>query len=460
MNKIIQMPAAVTQRALPHRFPFTEARLRREAEAAAPRSRPTFFDTETASLGMRLDMDGEGGTYLLYFKHLGRPQRYKLGRWPALTLIQAREVAKQQIGKLAAGIDLQAERRKLRAEDRLDQLWEWYAQAHLKHLRASTQRRYADSWRLHIQPAIGARRLRELNRNRLQELVDDIVDRSGPAAAKHVISVLSTLYNKAKQDEDIAYSGDIPTIGLRRPHIESRARFLQQDELGRFFSALEQEGRFWQVFWLACLYTGMRRGNVAQARWSDINLNQLLWTVPSERAKTGQVLTIHVAMRLKAILEQWRQESAVLIDQTNDRRARQLARNETTRIRQPLLTDEELAEARRYVFPAILVANKPSRRPHLSDVQPAWRRVCGRAQITDLRPHDLRRSLGSWLAIGNNSMAIIGAALGHRDLASTAIYARLSNAPVRVAVEDTVEQMVRLAQLTEPASEANPNGPA
>ena len=65
--------------------------------------------------------------------------------------------------------------------------------------------------------------------------------------------------------------------------------------------------------------------------------------------------------------------------------------------------------------------------------------------IDDLHPHDLRRTLGSWQAINNTSLAIIGASLGHKTQQATAIYARLSLDPVRQSVGTATASMLTAA---------------
>ena len=65
----------------------------------------------------------------------------------------------------------------------------------------------------------------------------------------------------------------------------------------------------------------------------------------------------------------------------------------------------------------------------------AWQRMVENSGIKDIRPHDLRRSLGSWMVNTGASIAIIGGALGHKDAKSTEIYARLATDPVKDAME-------------------------
>ena len=71
-----------------------------------------------------------------------------------------------------------------------------------------------------------------------------------------------------------------------------------------------------------------------------------------------------------------------------------------------------------------------------------WARLLKRAGLQDRRLHDLRRSLGSWQAIGGSSLSVIGKSLGHTSLSATAIYARLSFDPVRESVERATAAML------------------
>ena len=65
-----------------------------------------------------------------------------------------------------------------------------------------------------------------------------------------------------------------------------------------------------------------------------------------------------------------------------------------------------------------------------------------RTEVADVRIHDLRRTLGSWLAGAGFSLPMIGRALGHQSPSSTAIYARLDLDPVRVMLESNAEAML------------------
>ena len=88
-----------------------------------------------------------------------------------------------------------------------------------------------------------------------------------------------------------------------------------------------------------------------------------------------------------------------------------------------------------YVFPG------PGKHGHLTDPKRAFDRIRDRMEAPDIRMHDLRRTFASYMAISGVSLPIIGAALNHKSLASTAIYARLAQAPILQAINLGIDMM-------------------
>jgi integrase len=93
-----------------------------------------------------------------------------------------------------------------------------------------------------------------------------------------------------------------------------------------------------------------------------------------------------------------------------------------------------------YVFPG------QNRTGHLQNMKRIWDRIRMKAGIRDVRFHDLRRTVGSWLAGSGESLQLIGKVLNHRDVSTTAIYARLNLDPVRQALERNASKMLKAAE--------------
>ena len=71
----------------------------------------------------------------------------------------------------------------------------------------------------------------------------------------------------------------------------------------------------------------------------------------------------------------------------------------------------------------------------------AWERIRARADLSDVRLHDLRHSFASVGASGGDSLLIISALLGHHDSKTTQRYAHLADDPLRQAADRIAGQI-------------------
>ncbi len=72
---------------------------------------------------------------------------------------------------------------------------------------------------------------------------------------------------------------------------------------------------------------------------------------------------------------------------------------------------------------------------HLVNIDKPWQRIRKKAGLEDVRLHDLRRTVGSWLAQSGNSLHLIGKVLNHSNQSTTAVYARFGQDSARDALE-------------------------
>jgi integrase len=211
-----------------------------------------------------------------------------------------------------------------------------------------------------------------------------------------------------------------PAAGISKNREKSRDRFLQADELPRFFRALAAEkNETLRDYLLISLLTGARQNNVLTMRWDQLNLDAGTWYIPETKNGTPQIvpLTPHALSILRS-----RKDSASVFS--------------------------------KFVFEG------RGRTGRLTVPKRGWYRILERAGISNLRIHDLRRTLGSWQAATGASLPIIGKTLNHKHPSSTAIYARLSIDPVRRAMETASDAMLSLGQVdcsgvVEPDSEGD-----
>lgn len=353
----------------------------------------------------------EGGSlsFFLYRWHDGRPHRIRLGAFRDMTVEQARDRARKLIADQVDGKDPAAIKRARREEATLKDLFnhwmEKYAKPH-KRTWQEDQRQY-DKLLAHWK----SRKLSSITEDEVSSLHLRIGRKHGHYAANRLLSLLRAMFNKAK---GVGFAGPNPTHGIKRFHEEKRDRFLLPEEVPAFFTALAAEPQDFQDFFMLALLTGARRGNVCSMAWVDVHLDGAAWRIPDSKNK--EPILVHLPAKALEIL-----------------RRRQ---------------DEIEADEKRCGSPWVFPGGKKNRAGHLIDPKLSWDRVRKAAGMPDLRMHDLRRTLGSWQAIAGVSLPIIGKSLGHKSLQSTAIYARLTNAPVAESVTKATDAILAAAKPT------------
>jgi integrase len=376
---------------------FTEKRIKGLTLPPAGAKQVYYRDAQTRGFGVAVYPTG-AKTFILYRKVQGRPERILIGRWPDLPVEEARKIADQMNGAIAQGKNPAEERRQTRLEGSLENLWNRYLELHAKPHKQprsvaedeANYRRYLSEW--------ATRRLSTVHRRDIEKLHADLAEKSGVYAANRVLALLSTMFNKATE---WGWQGVNPCKGIKKFREESRERFLTQDEMPRFLKALAEEpSQDFRDFILAALLTGGRRSNVLAMRWEEIDFTGAVWRIP--RTKGNKPQSIPLAGPALRILE---------------------ARRER-------VTGE-------WVFPSDVVKGA-----HVLEFRKPWGKLLERAGIGNLRLHDVRRTLGSWLSKSGAALPVIKAALGHADIATTAIYTRTEDAGVRKALEVAAQRML------------------
>ena len=357
----------------------------------------TFTDDQTR--GFTLIVTPKGAkTFYLTRKYNDRVERNKLGRFPETSIVIARERAAKLHLQYDGGINAAEAKRKERAELTLDEFFEVYYREHsLLHNRRPDV--VKDHYRWYVAPLFGRTRLSKILRTDVAQHHRDIGRSGRERTANKMASQLRAIFNKAIAWE--YFDGPNPAQHIDRFREYSRDRFLSKSELDRFHQGLRKEDVLYRDFFMLLLYTGARKSEMLNMCWRDVQLEDEVWRIPD--TKNGEPRRVVLAGPSIAILQR--------------------------RIEQRHVND-------RWVFPSAI---KPSQ--HVVEVKRAWERVLNRAGIENLRIHDLRRTHASWMLEGGADMVIIGKALGHKDIASTLVYARLNLDPVRRHVEKTARRL-------------------
>ena len=346
-----------------------------------------FYDAKEAGLVIQVTPTGRK-TFQLFKWYKTKPVRITLGTFPDMTIEQARKQAQQHKADMARGVNPADEKRKARQEMTFEELFEIYMERHSKP-RKRTWREDLDKFKTYLKP-LGKKRLSEIKKSHISA-IHARIGKKHKITANRVLALISSVFGRAI--EYGLYENLNPCRGIRKFPEKSRERFLQADELPRFFKALDEEpNETLRDYLYISLLTGARRANVLAMRWNELNLEQGTWIIP--RTKTGDPQTVVLTPEAVEILKDRKKKASSM-----------------------------------FVFPG------KGKTGHLVEPAKGWKRILERAGIKGLRIHDLRRTLGSWQASTGSSLPIIGKSLNHKNASTTAIYARLNLNPVRESVQ-------------------------
>jgi integrase len=376
---------------------FTKASLM--ALAVPTKGMITVCDTKEKGLSLYVTATGHK-SFFIQKRIQGKIKRIVLGYFPDMTVELARKAAQKIKGQLAEGKNPLKEKEKLAAEKTFGEAYEMYMDRHVKVKSKPSMLKDIELRMKKVLPHWSHRFLSSITRYEMQDMHAHIGQENGKYEANQVLAYIRAIYNKMIE---WGWKGTNPAARIQKFKEHKRDRFILHDELPKFMEALETEpNRDMKDFFLMCLYTGARCGNVLSMRWEDIDSSINEWRIPD--TKNGEPVRIPLIKEALEIL--------------NDR---SWLKGSSTP----------------WVFPSR--ERKKSKSGHLEEPKSAWKRILDRAGLKNLRIHDLRRTLASYQAIAGTSLLIIGKSLGHKSPQSTAIYARLSNDPVRASMESALD---------------------
>jgi len=206
-----------------------------------------------------------------------------------------------------------------------------------------------------------------------------------PSTVVRYMAILSHAFTIAIKEW--GWLEDSPIRKVSKPkEPRGRVRFLDKDERERLLvTCKDSHNLYLYTIVILALSTGMRQAEILNLKWSDVDFEKS--RVILHETKNGEIRQVHIAGHALELLKN--------LDK--------IRRIDT-----------------HYLFPG-----KSSRSS--IDIRTAWENAVKKAEITNLRFHDLRHSCASYLAMGGASLAEIAEVLGHKTLDMVKRYAHLSD---------------------------------
>ena len=356
-------------------------------------SRQVLWDDTLPGFGLRLFPSGRKGFVVFY--RTGRRQRLmSVGSYGVMTVQEARDQARKTLVAAKQGDDPLQQRQKAARASTFREFSEQYIEQHARPKKKSWRN---DQQRLkrHILPTLGSLPLEKITPEDINRLYHRIgSDR--PIEANRVRSLLQTMFNLAAAwglyPPGAANPARLPR-GMRFRE-QSRDRPVTSAELPRLMEAIEEEEDPWvrgavRLF----LLTGLRKREVLWARWQDVDFQRAVLRLADTKAGKPR----HVPLSGPALR---------------------------------VIRDLPRFQGNAYLFPSPVKEGAPR-----IDLFKPWRRIRKRAGCTDLRIHDLRHSVATWLAEEGHAAQFIQQALGHQSLQTTMKYVHAAGIGPRNALE-------------------------
>lgn len=245
----------------------------------------------------------------------GRRETLTIGRYGAdgITLAEARDELNTAKKMVEAGQSPAAAKRdgimQIKGADNFAD----YTVAYMKHVRLADSTRAMKQAVIDrdILPTLGKKLLHEITTPMLRALCDKIVDRGARATAIQVREIVGAVFTHAI---DRGHSVLNPAANIKASSIatfEERERALEPHEIGRFFNALNATGAAssLKLAIKLILITMVRKGELTEATWKEVDFGSARWTIPAERMKASrphvvylsqQALDIMVALQVSA----------------------------------------------------------------------------------------------------------------------------------------------------------------
>ncbi len=337
-------------------------------------------------------------TFYMLRKVAGKTERFILGRYPETSIDQARKRAGDINSRIDGGENPNSVKR---AKSKVPTLAEFFDRYMREHCVTHNRRPANTATQFKLLKKIENKKLSDITAEDIRSHMDHLAKTVSPITANKAHAIFRAVYNKALDWQVVNVAN--PAQGIKRYREQSRERFLLPNEVKPFFESLEQESQLIQDFIRLLIYTGARRRELQSLEWKSINFEMGYWSLlETKNGESRNVPLISEALELLSI----RRTS----------------------------TDSK------WVFPSS--GDLVSASGHLEEPKKAWKRILDRAGIEDLRMHDLRRTLGSWMTSTGANLQVVGKALGHKSMASTEIYARLQLDPVRDAAQTAISALL------------------
>lgn len=365
-----------------------------------------------------------GGISFRYnYRINGRQETLTLGRYGSggLTLLEAREKLAEAKKSVAAGQSPALHKRRMRGKKNGAQTFGQWAELWLKHhkMAESTRDLRRSVYERDLKRPFERLKLSEISHDQLRRLCDGILARGAPATAVQAREIVMMVYRYAGQrgDEHENPADKVPPCAIAT--FQPRERALSSNELAWFYEHLERvsSGPTYKLAAKLLLLTLVRKTELTDATWDELNFSSGVWTIPARRMKRRNPHNVYLSRQALDMF----------------------------------IALRTCAGDSPYVLPSRYSLDRPMNSATLNQILvhvAKSARAAGR-QLADFSPHDLRRTASTHLQEAGYNSDWIEKCLAHEQRGVRAIYNKAEYADQRRAMlqdwADMIDSWTRLS---------------
>lgn len=241
-------------------------------------------------------------SWILRYRFGGRNKEKVIGRYPDISLKDARELARNDRAKIQQGIDVASAKRreKLKAIDmhNVEGLGKLWMERHIlsKYKYPEVVERVL---RRHIYPVVGKIPIEEIRPVHVDDVLNRIVTAGAPTVANDALRYMFRMFHFAVKrkwiESNPAYGFEISDAGGTE---NPRERWLNRDEIAALADAMKTTANFGHINELAVwllLALCVRKMELLSAKWAEFDLSKGVWSLQPSRTKKSVAIEIPLA---------------------------------------------------------------------------------------------------------------------------------------------------------------------
>jgi len=242
--------------------------------------------------GLILAVGAKGnGSWMVRVQKDGKRRDIGLGAASKVTLAQARAKAADVRSQVESGLDPVAQRRKAAG---IPTFREAASQVHSENKKGWKNGKHQSQWlrtlEVYAFPTLGDRLVSEIDGPAVRDVLAEIWTEKPETARRvrqRIGAVLDWAYSKGHRP------GEAPMRSLskglpRQPKKTGHHAAMPFTDVPAFLSRLRERESWGRLALEAAILTAARSGEIRGAKWSEIDIEMALWTVPAERMKAAK----------------------------------------------------------------------------------------------------------------------------------------------------------------------------